>query len=163
MNEEKTIHRGLEGVVADDSAVSAVMEDINSLTYRGYRVEELCEQCSFEEVAYLLLNGDLPNAAARAEFCAREREQRGLSKNLQSILALLPRDFNLMDGLRTAVSLMGLEDVEARKGGTAFFDRVAIKLLAQIPTALALLYRHRKGLEPIKPDPGLPISENFFK
>ena len=59
MNEE--IKKGLLGVVVDETTVSQVMPDINSLTYRGYAVQDLCEKCNFEEVAYLILNKELPN------------------------------------------------------------------------------------------------------
>ena len=65
---EAIMKKGLEGVIADESEVSKVMPESNSLTYKGYRVQDLCKQCSFEEVAYLLWNGELPNEAQLKEF-----------------------------------------------------------------------------------------------
>ena len=62
------IKKGLLGIVVDETAISRVMPDINSLTYRGYAVQELCDKCTFEEVAYLILNGDLPNKANLLKF-----------------------------------------------------------------------------------------------
>ena len=59
---DETIHHGLDGVVVDTTAISKVMPEINSLVYRGYPVQELAEHCSFEEVAWLIWNGELPNA-----------------------------------------------------------------------------------------------------
>ena len=55
------IKKGLLGIVVDETTISQVMPDINSLTYRGYAVQDLCDKCNFEEVAYLVLNGELPN------------------------------------------------------------------------------------------------------
>ena len=75
---ESDVRKGLVGVYADVTAVSKVMAETNSLTYRGYPVQDLCEQCSFEEVAYLLWNGELPDAAQLAAFHADEAAQRGL-------------------------------------------------------------------------------------
>ena len=62
------IKKGLIGVISDETKISEVMPDINSLTYRGYTVQELCEKCAFEEVAYLILNNDLPNKDELTKF-----------------------------------------------------------------------------------------------
>ena len=75
---EQDIKKGLAGVVVDYTAVSKVNPDTNSLLYRGYPVQELAAKCSFEEVAYLLWNGELPSAEQLAEFTARERTGRAL-------------------------------------------------------------------------------------
>ena len=70
------IKKGLLGIVVDETTVSQVMPDINSLTYRGYAVQDLCEKCIFEEVAYLVLNGDLPNKKELKKF-KKELEENG--------------------------------------------------------------------------------------
>ena len=62
------IKTGLLGIVVDETTISQVMPDINSLTYRGYAVQDLCEKCIFEEVAYLVLNGELPNKVQLNKF-----------------------------------------------------------------------------------------------
>ena len=67
------IKKGLLGIVVDETQVSKVMPEINSLTYRGYAVQDLCEMCRFEEAAYLILNGDLPNTIQLKKF---EKEER---------------------------------------------------------------------------------------
>jgi len=67
------IKKGLLGIVVDETTISQVMPEINSLTYRGYAVQDLCEMCSFEEVAYLILNGDLPNSIQLTKFRKEER------------------------------------------------------------------------------------------
>ncbi len=157
-----TLYKGLVGVYADVSSVSKVMPETNSLTYRGYAVQDLCEQSSFIEVAYLLLNGELPSAAQLAAFQAEGRAQRALSPGLLRVLREFPKDAHPMDAIRTAVSFMGMEDPEAADVSDAAQRRKAIRLLARTPTAVAAANRLSKGLEPIAPDTSLPFCENFF-
>jgi 2-methylcitrate synthase/citrate synthase II len=156
------IHKGLVGVYADTTAVSKVMEETNSLTYRGYPVQDLAETCSFEEVAYLLWNGELPNAAELAAFHEQEAAERPLSDALHRVIAAFPRGAHPMDAIRTAVSFMGLEDPETADNSLPATRRKAMRLLAKIPTAIAAAYRAGRGEPPIAPDPSLSFSENFF-
>ena len=79
------IKKGLLGIVVDETEVSKVMPEINSLTHRGYAAQDLCEYCRFEEVAYLILNKDLPNSIELKKFEKEERGNRELSKNLYEI------------------------------------------------------------------------------
>jgi 2-methylcitrate synthase/citrate synthase II len=157
-----TIYKGLVGVYADVSAVSKVMPETNSLTYRGYAVQDLCEESNFEEVAYLLWNGELPTAAQLRAFQAEERSQRALSPALLKVLREFPKDAHPMDAIRTACSFMGLEDPETADVSDAAQRRKAMRLLAKLPTAVAATNRLSKGLDPIAPDPALPFCENFF-
>ena len=76
------IKKGLMGVTVDETAISKVMPEINSLTYRGYAAQDLCDYCKFEEVAYLILNKDLPNTIQLRQFEKEERNNRELTKNL---------------------------------------------------------------------------------
>ena len=80
------IKKGLLGIVVDETEVSKVMPEINSLTYRGYAAQDLCEYCRFEEVAYLILNKDLPNTIELRKFEKEEKNNRELSKNLYEII-----------------------------------------------------------------------------
>ena len=82
---EQEIKKGLAGVVVDYTAVSKVNPDTNSLLYRGYPVQELAANCSFEEVAYLLWNGELPTPEQLAEFTARERAGRALDPVVKQV------------------------------------------------------------------------------
>jgi citrate synthase len=115
MNEttKPEIYKGLVGVYADVSAVSKVMPETNSLTYRGYAVQDLAENCSFEEVAYLLWEGELPNAKQLADFKAETAAEREISPALHRVIREFPKDAHPMDAIRTAVSFMGMEDPEA--------------------------------------------------
>ena len=155
---ESDIRKGLVGVVADTTAVSKVMEETNSLTYRGYPVQDLAEHCSFEEVAYLLWHGDLPNAAQLATFRKEEAAARAISPALQQVIAAFPHGGHPMDAIRTAVSFMGLEDPETADNSEAATWRKAMRLLAKIPTAIAAFHRAGKGEAPIAPDPALGFA-----
>src|SRR3954447_14290423 len=110
--EMPTIYKGLVGVYADVSSVSKGMPETNSLTYRGYAVQDLAENCTFEEVAYLLWEGELPNAGQLAAFKAETVAEREISPALHRVIREIPHDAHPMDSIRTAVSFMGLEDPE---------------------------------------------------
>lgn len=157
------IHKGLDGVYVDTTAVSKVMPETNSLTYRGYPVQELCENCSFEEVAYLLWNGELPNRKQLAAFQKAERAERKLSPRLLRVIKEFPKKAHPMDTIRTAVSFMGLEDADTPDNAEAANRRKALRLLAKIPTAVAANFRMRSGKRPIAPRTDLSFSENFFR
>ncbi|MFJ9155601.1 bifunctional 2-methylcitrate synthase/citrate synthase [Streptomyces griseoviridis] len=156
------IHRGLAGVVVDTTEISTVVQDTNSLTYRGYPVQDLAARRSFEEVSYLLWNGELPDAAQLADFQARERALRPLDRTTTELLARLPETCHPMDVLRTAVSFFGAQDVTEDDGSPAAHRAKSLNLLAKLPTVVAADQRRRRGLAPIPPDPGLSYAENFF-
>ena len=156
------IKKGLLGIVVDETEVSKVMPEINSLTYRGYAAQDLCEYCKFEEVAYLILNKDLPNSIQLKHFEKDERKNRELSNDLYSIIKRMPKKSHPMDVARTAVSVMGLEDKETSDSTPAANMRKALRIFAKTPTALAAFYRVRKGKKIIKPKKDLSFSENFF-
>ncbi|NOG69329.1 bifunctional 2-methylcitrate synthase/citrate synthase [Roseicella sp. DB1501] len=156
------IKKGLVGVYADVSTISKVMPETNSLTYGGYAVQDLCETCTFEEVAYLLWHGELPNAAQIEAFKKEEASQRAISPALHRVIREFPKDAHPMDAIRTSVSFMGLEDPEAGDTSDAAQRRKAMRLLAKIPSCIAAAHRASKGLEPIEPNPAHSFGENFF-
>ena len=156
------IKKGLLGIVVDETEISKVMPEINSLTYRGYAAQDLCARCDFEEVAYLILNKELPNKKQLKEFKKELSKEIALSKNLINILKQVPKKSHPMDVARTAVSVMGLEDKETRDNSPKANLRKAIRILAKTPTALAAFYRLRKGKKIIAPKKNLSFSENFF-
>lgn len=156
------IHRGLAGVVVDTTAISTVIQETNSLTYRGYAVQDLAAHCSFEEVAYLLWYGEFPDTQQLHEFRARERALRPLDRTTAELLARLPETCHPMDVLRTAVSFFGSEDPTEDDGSTAANHAKSLTLLAKLPVVVAADHRRRQGLAPIQPDPSLGYAENFF-
>jgi len=156
------IKKGLLGIIVDETEISKVMPEINSLTYRGYAAQDLCARCNFEEVAYLILNKELPNKKQLKQFEKEEIKERALSKNLLNIIKQIPKKAHPMDVARTAVSVMGLEDKETTNNSPEANLRKAMRIFAKTPTALAAFYRLRKGKKIILPKKNLSFSENFF-
>ncbi|MEM0928355.1 MAG: bifunctional 2-methylcitrate synthase/citrate synthase [Pseudomonadota bacterium] len=161
---------GLAGVLADDTAVSKVVPETNSLTYRGYAVQDLAVNGSFEETAYLIWNSELPTTAQLEEFRAKERAERGISQDLHDVIRRYNRDAHPMDMIRSSLSFAGQEDNDANLGSgmtAEGFDAqglydLSVRMYAQIPEMVAAEYRHRIGKDPIASDPSLTWSENFF-
>lgn len=156
------IHKGLAGVVVDTTAISKVVPETNSLTYRGYPVEQLATRRRFEEVAYLIWNGELPDPAQRQAFESREREQREVPDALIDLVDSLPDTCHPMDTLRTAVSLLGALDPGSDDLGPESLQAKSEAMYAMLPTIVAHDMRRRRGLERIAPDAGLGYTENFF-
>ena len=156
------IKKGLMGVTVDETSISKVMPEINSLTYRGYSAQDLCANCKFEEVAYLILNGELPNKKQLKEFEKQEKKERTISKALVEAIKKIPKKAHPMDVARTAVSIMGLEDKETRDNSPKANMRKVMRIFAKTPVALAAFYRTRKGKKIILPKKKLSFSENFF-
>ena len=156
------IKKGLLGIVVDETAISQVMPDINSLTYRGYAVQDLCDKCIFEEVAYLILNKELPNKSQLKKFKKELENNRDITINLREIIKHMPKKAHPMDVARTVVSVMGLEDKETNNNSHKVNMRKAIRIFSKTPTALAAFFRARKGKKIISPKKKLGFSENFF-
>jgi len=156
------IKKGLMGVIVDETAISKVMPEINSLTYRGYAAQDLCAKCQFEEVAYLILNGELPNKKEYKKFVKEEVSERSLSKNLLNVIKQMPKKSHPMDVARTAVSFMGLEDKETVDNSPNANLRKTMRIFSKTPTAIAAFYRLRKGKTIISPKKNLSFAENFF-
>lgn len=164
MSEEKKVNvkPGLEGVVADRTSISKVMPEINSLTYKGYPVQDLAEKCSFEEVAYLLWHGELPTSEQLKEFKQKEKSYRTLSQDLEKTISLFPKSAHPMDTIRTGVSFLGMEDERIWDDSEETNQDKALQLLAKIPTIIAYDYRVRSGKSIIPPKADLDMSANFF-
>src|SRR4051812_32548326 len=157
------IAKGLDGIIVDTTAVSQVTPgDVSSLVYRGYPVQELAEHCSFEEVAYLLWYGELPNRDQLADFSSIGRESRPISKPLLDAIKMFPKTAHPMDAVRTGVSWLGMEAKNTLSMDAAATQRASIDLMAKIPTIIAATYRTRHGKQPIEPTTDLGFSENFF-
>ena len=156
------IKKGLLGIVVDETTVSQVMPDINSLTYRGYAVQDLCVKCCFEEVAYLILNKELPNKTQLNKFKKQLEKNRNITINLREIIKHMPKKSHPMDVARTAVSVMGLEDNATGNNSPEANMRKVMRIFAKAPTAIAAFFRARKGKNIIPPKKKLTFSENFF-
>tara|TARA_A100000164_G_scaffold73009_1_gene61323 strand:+ start:2206 stop:3330 length:1125 start_codon:yes stop_codon:yes gene_type:complete len=161
MSEE--IKKGLLGIVVDETTISHVVPELSTLTYRGYTVQELCDKCDFEEVAYLVLNGDLPNKKQLKKFIKEERAERKLSKQILKNIQSMPKNAHPMDVIRTCVSLMALEDKDTKDNSPKANMRKTMRIFSKTPTAVAAYFRYRKGKKIISPSNKLSFSQNFFK
>jgi citrate synthase/2-methylcitrate synthase len=156
------IHKGLAGVVVDTTAISKVNPETNSLLYRGYPVQELAEKCTFEEVAYLLWNGELPSPQQLADFETLERSQRALNPTVKRIIDDLPLSAHPMDVVRTAVSVIGASDPDAAVSTPQDNLRKSVALFAQLPAIVAYDQRRRRGEHLVEPRDDLGYSANFL-
>jgi 2-methylcitrate synthase len=156
------IKKGLAGVVVDYTAVSKVNAETNSLLYRGYPVQELAAKCSFEEVAYLLWNGELPTDDQLAGFTARERAGRALDPALKAIIDALPTDAHPMDVCRTAASVLGARHPLAEDSSPEANMSKAIDLWAAMPAIVAYDQRRRHDQDVVEPRGDLGYSANFL-
>ena len=153
---------GLEDVVANTSEICFIDGHEGRLVFRGYNVADLAETTSFEEVVYLLWNGDLPNRSQLAELKAELAASASLSQPVKDLLRSYPHETHPMDALRTAVSLSGIYDPDGNAMNAEANHRKAVRLLAQVPTIVAAFDRLRHGKEPVDPDPTLSRPENFL-
>jgi len=164
---EDTYSPGLEGVIANETAVANVegKGGAGGLEYRGYRIEDLADAVSFEEAAFLLLHGDLPTRDQLSEFDARLREARDLPEPLVDLIKKVPDSAHPMDVLRTAVSVLAHFDpeVNAPVRDHAANVRKAERMLAKVPTAIAYRERLRRGSPVVPPRPDLGLSANFLQ
>ena len=167
-NHQPTVHRGLVGVYADESAICTVGLSGMGLNYRGYAIEELAEHCEFEEVAYLLLYGRLPTRRERDEYVARLAPMRALPPALCTILEQLPATAHPMDVQRTACSAIGTmetepEDPKARtpEGGA----RVAERLMSVLGSAVLYWYHFKtSGVRAVPSvDPNETMASAFVR
>ena len=156
------IHKGLAGVVVDTTAISKVVPETNSLTYRGYAVQDLAANCSFEQVAYLLWRGELPDDQQLALFSQRERAARRLNRSQLSLLTKLPETCHPMDVVRTFISSMGAEDPNEDDSSPAANYAKAMRMFAVLPTIVAADMRRRRGLDPIAPHSHMNYAQNFL-
>ena len=163
MSENKPeIFKGLAGVPVDYTAISKVNPESNSLLYRGYPVQELAAKKSFEEVAWLLWKGELPNADELAGFEKQERAMRNLDPAVKRVIDELPLTAHPMDVCRTAVSVIGAMDPTADDASPEANLAKSIRLFAKLPAVVAYDQRRRHHLPLIEARGDLDYSSNFL-
>ncbi len=150
---------GLEGVIAGETAIATVT---GGLRYRGYPVTELAEAASFDEVAYLLLHGELPKKQELADFHKRVAAARQIPPCLRELFKALPKNTVPMDVLRTAVSILAHFDAETEDNSPPANLRKAERLLGQIPVAICEHYRITKGQAAVPPRADLGHAANIL-
>jgi citrate synthase len=153
---------GLRGVTVADTKVSFIDGKEGVLVYRGYRIEDLAENATFPEVAYLLLHEALPDTAQLVDFNAKLREASELPAYLYESLQHLPVDADPMDVLQSGVPLLAMADPELSDDSKEANLRKAIRLIARLPMLIAAWHRIRQGLEPVPVDASLSHTANFL-
>jgi citrate synthase len=153
---------GLEGVTAGISKISDIIAEQNRLIYRGYDIRDLAAHCEFEEVAYLILLGKLPNRQELAQFKAQLEPHRELPAEVYRVLHALPAGANLMAALQVGVATLGMLDPQADVNTHEANLQKAIRLTASMPTLVANGYRILQGQAPVPPRANLPHASNFL-
>ncbi|MET0539222.1 MAG: citrate/2-methylcitrate synthase [Xanthobacteraceae bacterium] len=155
------IHRGLKGVYFERSACTFIDGKAGDLRYRGYSIHDLAEHSSFEETAWLLLNGELPNAQQLAGFDADLKTARKLAEPIYDIIGVM-KSAHPMDTLRTAVSALSAFDPDVADKSREAILRKAIRLTSQVAIIVAAHSRIREGLDPVSPDRSLSHAANLL-
>lgn len=159
---QPTFKAGLEDVVAGNSEICFIDGIEGRLVYRGYNVDDLANHSTFEEAAYLLWHGRLPNKAELADLKAQIQAEQALPEPVLAWLRTLPREATPMEVLRSTVSMLSHYDAEAHDNSPEANLRKAVRLTARTPTAVAAWARLRAGQEPVAPQAGLGVAANFL-
>ncbi len=154
--------RGLEGVIAAITSLSRIDGDEGILIYRGIPIESLAENSTFEETTYFLLYGKLPTKKELDDFNSELKEYRALSEDEVDWIKKFPKDAHPMDALKTSVSLMGMSDPSGWQESKEANLKIAIKIIARIPSFVAAFDRIRNGREVVPADKDLSLAANFL-
>lgn len=154
--------KGLEGIVATNSSICWIDGDAGVLSYRGIDIHELAKHSTFEETAYLLWFGKLPNSAELAEFSKKLSEARKLDPKIIDLLRSVPASATPMQVLRTAVSLLSIYDEDEADNSHDANVRKSYRLTSQIAMIVAIFDRIRKGKSIVEADLSLSHAANFL-
>ncbi len=153
---------GLRGVTVADTAISFIDGEQGILIYRGYRIEDLAENSSFIEVAYLLLNGTLPSEAALEIFSKQVVKAREVPDYIYEGYRQWPKEASPMDVLQATIPMLAMVDPDLTDESRDSNTRQAIKLIARVPVVVAAWHRIRQGLDPLPSDDTLSHAANFL-
>ena len=159
--ENATLYRGLREVYIDRTKSSYIDGKAGKLYYRGFSIDDLAENCSFEEIIYLVMIGELPTTGELSNFVSDLKSSMELPEPIIDIIRII-KDAHPMDVLRTSISALATFDPEVNDNSTEATLRKGTRLTAQAPTIVAAHSRIREGKDPIKPDPDLSIAANFL-
>jgi citrate synthase len=153
---------GLKGVVFTESKLSFIDGEKGILKYVGIPIQELAENSTYEETAFLLLNARLPKREELEALTATLNSRRAIPAGLIEVMRLFPKDLHPMHALRTAVSSMAMFDPKADDVSEAGKLEKAYNLIAQFPTVIAAMFRLQHGHEPVAPRANLSHAANFL-
>jgi len=152
----------LSGVAVAETALSSIDAERGILRYRGYDIADLAEHATYEEVAFLLLEGELPGPDELKVF-KQELSERDLPANVRTVIDGNALDVMPMEMLRTGVSMLSFSDPAEAAIDRENERRKAVQLIARLPTMVARHHRLRQKLAPVEPDPSLSYAENFLR
>ena len=162
MTEENVeLHRGLREVYIDRTTSSFIDGKVGKLYYRGYNIDVLATNCSFEEVIYLVMLGELPTETQLKNFTSELRSNMVMPDPIQDIIRAT-KDAHPMDVLRTAISALAAFDPEVDDNSAEATLRKGTRLTAMAPTIVTAHARIRDGKDPVSPDPTLGLAANFL-
>jgi citrate synthase len=150
---------GLEGIIAGETAISTIE---GGLRYRGFPIEQLADEATFDEVAYLIIHGSLPSQSELSAFRGRLMEAATLERAIVDTLRAMPAGTPMMDAMRTGASLLAHWDPDVSDNSHAANLRKAERLLAKLPLVMAARHRVRSGLEPFEANPDLSFAGNVL-
>jgi citrate synthase len=162
MSDGTQLIRGLEGVVAAETSLCDLDGPGGRLAYRGYGIDELARQATFEEVAHLLWRAELPTRGELDLLVATLIAARDIPDALVKTLRVLPPDTDPMRVLQAAVAILGMHDPDAMDNSRAANLRKAARLTSQTATAICAHHRLRRGQEPVAPAGDLSHAANFL-
>jgi citrate synthase len=162
MAEGTHLIRGLEGVVAAETQLCDLDGTNGRLAYRGYDIDDLARKATFEEVAYLLWMGELPNKSQLDRFMAELAAARPIPGDLVKAYALMPKQTDPMRVLQASVAILGMHDPDTTDNSHAANLRKAVRLTSQLATAICAHHRVRSGQEPVPPSKDLTLAANFL-
>jgi citrate synthase len=154
--------KGLEGVVAAETAISHVYGEQGRLNYAGYEIEDLAENVSFEEVCHLLWYGELPNQQQLDRLRKRLNDGARVDERVLDVVRLAPEEAHPMATLRTAVSALSMSDPDAEDNSPEANERKAVRLTGQTITLTAAIDRIRNGRDAVAPRSDLSLAANFL-
>lgn len=159
---EKKLVPGLEGIACAESQISFIDGQNGVLEYRGYNIHDLARKCTFEEVAYLGLNGELPNADQLHAFDRELRQRRALPEGIFGAMRAMPADGHPMKVVQCGSAMLGMYQPMTDVYDSKAYDEATFRLIAQFPTLVAGWDRIRKGLDPVAPNSELNSAANFL-
>ena len=162
MTEGTQLIRGLEGVVAAETKLCDLDGTNGRLAYGGYDIADLARQATFEEVCYLLWRGELPSRGQYDQLVISLVAARDIPRELVQVFKLMPKDTDPNRPLQAAVAMLGEFDPDANDNSPAANHRKAIRLTAQLATAVSAHHRVRSGQDPVPPAPDLSHAANFL-
>lgn len=157
------IDKGLDEIYVKETSICFIDGLRGRLLYRGYDIRDLAEHSTFEETAYLLLNGRLPNRQELDAFQAELAAERSLPADVLQVLRKIPREATPMDVLRTGVSLLGTYDPDRGDASRSADLRRGARIIAKMPTLVAAYHRLREGRRAVAPDPDRGHAEDFLR